>query len=220
MALAATASPAVQSEQEALYEIAERSLPGAGLGGYSLPTDLRFVVARAEGAGLISAEGRRYIDFVGGAGANILGANHPAVVAAVQAQAAKAIHVFGTLNDAAVRLSEKLVQSIPCAEKVIFTTTGSEATAYALRMARAFTGRDKVLKFEGAYHGNHDYAAFSQFPTAAATIRRPRPTAAACRALCKTPCWSPPTITWRPSSASSPPRRRIWPPSSSSRCSG
>ncbi len=157
-----------QSRQEALYEIAERTLPGAGLGGYSLPPELRFVVAAAEGAHLISAEGRHYIDFVGGAGANILGANHPAVVAAIQAQAAKAIHLFGTLNEAAILLSEKLVEAIPCAGKICFTTTGSEATAYALRMARAFTGRDKVLKFEGAYHGNHDYAAFSQFPAAAA----------------------------------------------------
>ncbi|MEO1193570.1 MAG: aminotransferase class III-fold pyridoxal phosphate-dependent enzyme [Pseudomonadota bacterium] len=164
MALAAEAP----SAQDLLYETAEATLPGAGLGGYSLPSDLRFIVERAEGAGLISVDGRRYIDFVGGAGANILGANHPTVVAAIQAQAAKAIHVFGTLNDTAIGLSERLVATIPCAEKVIFTTTGSEATAYALRMARAFTGRDKVLKFEGAYHGNHDYAAFSQFPTAAA----------------------------------------------------
>ncbi|GAB5469591.1 MAG: aminotransferase class III-fold pyridoxal phosphate-dependent enzyme [Rhodospirillales bacterium] len=171
MALAAPTDTATQktgTAQDALYDIAERTLPGAGLGGYSLPAELRFIVERAEGAALISADGRRYIDFVGGAGANILGANHPAVVAAIQAQAAKAIHVFGTLNDAAVALSERLVAAIPCAEKIVFTTTGSEATAYALRMARAFTGRDKVLKFEGAYHGNHDYAAFSQFPTAAA----------------------------------------------------
>ena len=154
--------------QDHLYAIAERTLPGAGLGGYSLPKDLRFAVSAAEGAHLICTQGRRYIDFVGGAGANILGANHPEVVAAIQAQAAKAIHVFGTLNEAAILLSEKLVAAIPCAEKICFTTTGSEATAYALRIARAFTGKDKVLKFEGAYHGNHDYASFSQFPTAAA----------------------------------------------------
>lgn len=157
-----------RSGQVALYEAAERALPGAGLGGYSLPEDLRFVVAEARGGRLISAEGRDYVDFVGGAGANILGANHPEVVAAVQAQAARALHVFGTLNTAAIALADKLVALIPCAEKLIFTTTGSEATAYAMRIARAFTGRDRVLKFEGAYHGNHDYASFSQFPTAAA----------------------------------------------------
>ncbi len=148
-----------------LYRIAERALPGAGLGGYSLPEDVRFVIAAARGARLISAEGREYVDYVGGAGANILGANHPAVVAAVQAQAAKGLHFFGTLNSTAIRLAERLVELIPCAGKLVFTTTGSEATAYAMRMARAFTGRDRILKFEGAYHGNHDYAAFSQFPT-------------------------------------------------------
>ena len=152
----------------ALYEKAERTLPGAGLGGYSLPADVRFVVAEAKGARLISAEGREYVDFVCGAGANILGANHPAVVEAVQQQAARGLHFFGTLNTAAIELSEILVDLIPCAEKMVFTTTGSEATFYAMRMARAFTGRDKVLKFEGAYHGNHDYASFSQFPTAPA----------------------------------------------------
>ncbi|MDX1540400.1 MAG: aminotransferase class III-fold pyridoxal phosphate-dependent enzyme, partial [Geminicoccaceae bacterium] len=157
-----------RSTQADLYEVAERALPGAGLGGYALPEDVRFVVAEARGARLISADGREYVDFVGGAGANILGANHPAVVAAVQAQAAKALHVFGTLNTTAIALAEKLLSVIPCAEKLIFSTTGSEATAYAMRIARAFTGRERILKFEGAYHGNHDYASFSQFPTAAA----------------------------------------------------
>ena len=81
-----------------LYERAERALPGAGLGGYSLPADLRFVIANARGARLVSAGGREYIDYVGGAGANILGANHPYVVEAVQRQAAKGLHFFGTLN--------------------------------------------------------------------------------------------------------------------------
>jgi len=147
-----------------LFKLAENNLPGAGLGGHSLPEDARFIIAEARGARLISTEGREYVDYVGGAGANILGANHPAVVAAVQEQAAKGLHFFGTLNATAIELSQVLTDIIPCAERIIFTTTGSEATAYAMRMARAFTGRDKILKFEGAYHGNHDYASFSQFP--------------------------------------------------------
>jgi len=162
MAMTQSAPRAVQ---EQLYERAERALPGAGLGGYALPEHLRFVIAEARGARLIAADGREYIDYVGGAGANILGANHPRVVEAVQRQAARGLHYFGTLNETAIELADRLLGLIPCAEKLIFTTTGSEATAYALRIARAFTGRDKVLKFEGAYHGNHDYAAFSQFPT-------------------------------------------------------
>jgi glutamate-1-semialdehyde 2,1-aminomutase len=151
--------------QDALYRVAERSLPGAGLGGYALPEDVRFVIAEGRGSRVRSVEGRWYIDYVGGAGANILGHGHPEVLEAVGRQAAKGMHFFGTLNEAAIALSEKLVDLIPCAERLAFTTTGSEATFYAMRIARAFTGRQKVLKFEGAYHGNHDYSSFSLFPT-------------------------------------------------------
>lgn len=150
--------------QDRLYTMAEHALPGAGLGGYSLPERVRFVIDDARGARLTSADGREYIDYVGGAGANILGANHPAVVEAVQRQATRGLHFFGTLNSTAIELASRLQELIPCAERLAFTTTGSEATAYAMRIARAHTGRDKVLKFEGAYHGNHDYASFSQFP--------------------------------------------------------
>ena len=158
-------APAASEVQKQLYEIAERALPGAGLGGYSLPDHLRFVIDDARGARVRAADGREYIDYVGGAGANILGANHPRVVEAVQRQAAKGLHFFGTLNVSAIELAGRLLDLIPCAEKLLFTTTGSEATAYAMRIARAFTGRDAILKFEGAYHGNHDYASFSQFPS-------------------------------------------------------
>ena len=151
---------------DALFELAERVLPGAGLGGYALPEDIRFVFAEGAGARLRDVEGRDYIDYVGGAGALILGHSHPAVVTAAQEQTARGLHMFGTLNAPAIRLAARLVEDIPCAEKIVYATTGSEATAYALRLARAFTGRDLVMKFEGAYHGNHDYALTSTFPSA------------------------------------------------------
>ena len=153
------------AEQDRLYEIAETNLPGAGLGGYSLPADIRFVAKSGIGSRLEAVDGRSYIDYVGGAGANIIGHCHPAVVETVQRQAERGLHFFGTLNDTAIELSDKLVSLIPCAEKIAFATTGSEATFYAMRMARAFTGKDKILKFEGAYHGNHDYSSFALFPT-------------------------------------------------------
>jgi glutamate-1-semialdehyde 2,1-aminomutase len=149
-----------------LFAVAEQVLPGAGLGGYALADDIRFVFAEGAGARLRDVEGRAYIDYVGGAGALILGHSHPAVVAAAQAQTARGSHMFGTLNEVAIRLAARLVADIPCAEKIVYATTGSEATAYAMRLARAFTGRDLILKFEGAYHGNHDYALTSTFPTA------------------------------------------------------
>ena len=83
----------------------------------------------------------------------------------MQRQAARGLHFFGTLTATAIELAARLQELIPCAERLAFTTTGSEATAYAMRIARAYTGRDKVLKFEGGYHGNHDYASFSIAPT-------------------------------------------------------
>lgn len=156
------------ADQRTYYETAERVLPGAGLGGYALPEDVRFVIREGHGGRLVSVDGREYVDFVCGAGATIIGHDHPAVIEAVQARVSKGLHFFGTLNDAAVELADLLVEIIPCAERVLFTTTGSEATAYSMRIARAVTGKQKILKFEGAYHGNHDYAAFSQFPTRAA----------------------------------------------------
>ena len=158
-------APRDAGTQDRLYAKAERALPGAGLGGYALPEHVRFVIDDAHGARLTSADGREYIDYVGGAGANILGANHPMVVEAVQRQAARGLHFFGTLTSTAIELAARLQELIPCAERLAFTTTGSEATAYAMRIARAYTGRDKVLKFEGGYHGNHDYASFSIAPT-------------------------------------------------------
>lgn len=151
---------------EAYYELAERLLPGAGLGGYSLPNDVRFVIHKGEGSRLQDVRGRWYIDYVGGAGALILGHAHPAIVAAVQDQAAKGMHFFGTLNEAALLLARELQAAIPCAEKITFTSTGSEATFYAMRMARAHSGKSKILKFEGGYHGNHDYSAYSVTPKA------------------------------------------------------
>ena len=148
------------------FTSAERTLPGAGLGGYALADEIRFVFSHGRGPRLWDVDGLEYIDYTGGAGALILGHSHPAVVEAALEQTARGMHMFGTLNDMAIRLAARLVDDIPCAEKIAFATTGSEATAYALRLARAATGREKVMKFEGAYHGNHDYALVSTFPKA------------------------------------------------------
>ncbi len=144
--------------------MAENALPGAGLGSYSLADDIRLIYSHGKGSRFWDVDGREFIDYVGGAGALILGHSHPAVVQAAREQAERGAHMFGSLNDVAVHLADRLVKDIPCAEKIAFATTGSEATAYAMRLARAHTGRDRILKFEGAYHGNHDYAIVSTFP--------------------------------------------------------
>ena len=159
------ANPLPASEN--LFAIADACLPGGGLGGYALADDIRLIFARGEGSRFYDTRGREYIDYAGGAGALILGHSHPAVVAAAQEAAATGMHMFGAPNEAAVQLAQRLVNDIPCAQKIAYATTGSEATAYAMRLARAFTGREKIMKFEGAYHGNHDYALVSTFSPAA-----------------------------------------------------
>ncbi len=156
----------------AQFEIAEACLPGAGLGGYALADGIRFVFSHGAGPRFWDTDGKEYIDYTSGAGALILGHAHLAVVKAAQDQTARGMHMFGVLNDVAIRLAGRLVADIPCAEKIAYATTGSEATAYAMRLARAFTGRDKVMKFEGAYHGNHDYALVSTFPKAIGQLPR------------------------------------------------
>ncbi len=170
-------SPATQASsgtlsQRELFEIADRVLPGSGLGSYSLADDIRLIYSHGKGSRMWDVDGNEYIDYVGGAGALILGHSHPAVVAAAKAQFDRGAHMFGSLNDVAVHLAERLVNDIPCAEKIAYATTGSEATAYAMRLARAFTGRNKILKFEGGYHGNHDYAIVSTFPKEAGAYPR------------------------------------------------
>ena len=177
----AEAAPATTSErpgamsQAEYYEIAHRVLPGGAFGSYALPEDVRFVIHKGAGSRLQDVDGRWYIDFVGGAGALLLGHAHPAIVEAAQAQVAKGLHFFGTLHEPVLQLANILIDIIPCAEKMCFASTGSEATAYALRMARAYTGRDKILKFEGGYHGNHDYSNFSVSPSALSNYPQGRP---------------------------------------------
>ena len=128
-------SPVGAMSHEEYYELAAQVLPGAGLGGYSLPEDVRFVIHRGEAGRLQDSRGRWYIDYVGGAGALILGHAFPSVVAAVQGAAPKGLHFFGTLNEKAIQLAKELVGAIPCAEKIAYTTTRSEATLYAIRIA-------------------------------------------------------------------------------------
>jgi glutamate-1-semialdehyde 2,1-aminomutase len=160
---------------EEYYKIADAVLPGGGLGGYSLPEDLRFVIHKGEAGRLQDVRGKWYVDYVCGAGALVLGHAHPAVVDAAREAVGGGLHFFGTLNEYCIKLAAELVEAIPCAEKIAFSTTGSEATFYAMRIARAFTGRNKILKCEGGYHGNHDYSNFSVTPGAVSNYPAGRP---------------------------------------------
>ncbi len=110
---------------------------------------------RGVGAHLIDVDGKNYIDYVGSWGPAILGHAHPVVVQAVQATAANGLS-FGAPNELENQLAAKICQHLPSIEKIRFVNSGTEATMSAIRLARGYTSRDKILKFEGCYHGHAD----------------------------------------------------------------
>lgn len=112
-------------------------------------------VRRAEGCYLFGEDGRRYIDYVGSWGPMIAGHAHPDVVDAVKSAVDRGLS-FGTPTVAETRLADRVCQLVPSMERLRFVSSGTEATMSAIRLARAFTGRDKVVKFEGNYHGHSD----------------------------------------------------------------
>jgi glutamate-1-semialdehyde 2,1-aminomutase len=112
-------------------------------------------IARARGSHKWDVQGREYIDYWMGHGALLLGHGHPAVVKAIQEQAADGLH-YGGCHDLEVRWAEMICRIVPCADRVRFTNSGSEATHLAGRLARAWTGRSKIVKLEGHFHGWHD----------------------------------------------------------------
>src|SRR4051812_26215875 len=143
---------------DSLFERAQRVIPG----GVNSPVRAFRAVGgtprffeRAAGAYLWDADGRRYIDYVGSWGPMLLGHTHPAVVSAVQASAARALS-FGAPTQQETQLAELLCQLVPSLERVRLVSSGTEATMTAIRLARGFTGRKLIVKFEGCYHGHAD----------------------------------------------------------------
>lgn len=157
------------------FASAERLLPGGALGGNALPGDTRFVFARGDGSRFWDSSGNEYIDYVLGSGTMFIGHAHPKIQEAVTEQVRRGTHFFAYLNEQAIQLAERVTPHIRCAERIRFTTAGSDSTFHAIRLARAFTGRSLVLKFEGAYHGVHDYAQLSTAPKQSANYPTPIP---------------------------------------------
>src|SRR5499425_3361048 len=151
------------AEETMLLERARQRLPGGVLGSSRYADEAAFVVKRGQGAKIYDVSGREYIDYVLASGPLILGHAHPAVVAAVRTQIEGGSTYF-MVNEPIIELAEEVCRALPCAEQVRFTSTGSEATFFALRVARTSRQRDKILKFEGGYHGAHDYAMMSSAP--------------------------------------------------------
>ncbi|MCO5089523.1 aminotransferase class III-fold pyridoxal phosphate-dependent enzyme [Bosea sp. (in: a-proteobacteria)] len=157
------------------FATAERLLPGGALGGNALPGDAKFVFARGDGSRFWDASGNEYIDYVLGSGTMFVGHAHPRIQEAVTEQVKRGTHFFAYLNEQAIELAARVTPHIRCAERIRFTTAGSDSTFHAIRLSRAFTGRSKVLKFEGAYHGVHDYAQLSTAPKTLNNFPNPLP---------------------------------------------
>ena len=151
------------TDQADLLKRAAHVLPGGVLGNHRSGAGLEFVVKEGRGAYLWDTNGRRYVDYLLGSGPMLLGHAHPAVVEAVRRQVERGTS-YMLLNEPAIELAEELVRAVPCAEQVRYTSSGTEATFFALRVARAFRKRDTVMKFEGGFHGTHDYGMMSVSP--------------------------------------------------------
>ena len=146
------------SNSEELYQRAQKTIPGGvnspvrafnGVGGTPL------FIERAEGVYLYDADGKAYIDYVGSWGPMICGHANPEIIDAVKKAADKGLS-FGAPTELEIDLAEQICNIMPGMDQIRMTSSGTEATMSAIRLARGFTGRDKIIKFEGCYHGHGD----------------------------------------------------------------
>ena len=156
-----------------LVEQAKRVLPGGSFG--NMPAEV--ILKEGKGGRVWDEAGKEYVDFLLGSGPMFVGHAHPEVTAAVQAQVPLGTTFFGN-NRHGIALAEAIVDAVPCADQVRFVCSGTEADLYAMRAARAFRKRDKILKFEGGYHGMSDYALMSLAPKKPGNFPRPSPDSA------------------------------------------
>ena len=147
----------------ALYERATKTFPSGVTHDSRYASPFPIYVTRAQGSRKWDVDGNEYVDYFGGHGALLLGHCHPAVTEAVVEQAQKGSH-YGASHELEVRWGELVNEIVPSSEGVKFTSSGTEATMLAMRMARAFTGRDRIVKVQGHFHGWHDYAAVAMLP--------------------------------------------------------
>lgn len=139
---------------------ANEVLPAGGFGNF----DPGIVIARGEGSRVWDEDGNEYVDYLIGSGPMLLGHGHPEVMEAVLEQLPKGMTFFAN-NARGIELAEAIVDAVPCCEQVRFVAAGGEADMYAIRLARAYTGRSKILKFEGGYHGMSAEAQMSLAPS-------------------------------------------------------
>ncbi len=146
--LKAQPSPAIGHSQADWIARAHEVLPAGGFGNF----DPGIIIKEGKGSRVWDEDGREYIDYLIGSGPMLLGHGHPEVLEAVLEQLPKGMTFFAN-NARGIELAEEICQAVACAEQVRYVSSGGEADMYAMRLARAFTGRDKIMKFEGGYHG-------------------------------------------------------------------
>ncbi len=156
-----TGWPVPTAASRALFARANAVSPGGVQGEGRSATPYPLFMTRAQGSRIWDVDGNEYIDFHSSFGAVLLGHNDARINAAVVRAMNEHGVSFSAANPLEVELAERLVGMIPSAERVVFSCTGTEATYHAIRLARGFTGRERILKFEGNYHGWHDYVAWS-----------------------------------------------------------
>jgi glutamate-1-semialdehyde 2,1-aminomutase len=159
-------SPDRWSQSRSLLERSRRSLAGGVSSPFRAKAPVPLFLADAQGSRMTDVDGNCYIDYALAWGPLILGHRHPSVVAAVREQADRP-HIYGAQHELEYQVAELIQKLVPCAERVAFTSSGSEAVQIVLRLARAFTGRRLIVKFEGHYHGWMDSVLLSYKPSAA-----------------------------------------------------
>jgi glutamate-1-semialdehyde 2,1-aminomutase len=156
-----------------LMSKAKRVLPGGSFG--NMPAEV--ILREGRGGRVFDEAGREYVDYLLGSGPMFIGHADPEVTAAVQAQLPLGTTFFAN-NRHGIALAEAICEAVPCADQVRFVCSGTEADLYAMRAARAFRKRDKILKFEGGYHGMSDYALMSLAPKRPGNFPQPVPDSA------------------------------------------
>jgi glutamate-1-semialdehyde 2,1-aminomutase len=157
----------------ALYERAARHMPYGVASTFQANDPYPIYVARGAGSHLWDVDGNEYVDFHGGFGCNVVGHAHPKIAAAIEHAARSGTH-FACTTEVTVAFAEELCRRFRL-EKVRFANSGTEATMDAIRIARAATGRDDIVKIEGSYHGHHDTVMFSVVPNSDALGGRDQP---------------------------------------------
>ncbi len=159
---------------------AKRSLaafPAGSNGEFNFPPQMAMVIAHGKGCYLWDSGSKRYLDFSMGWGSVLVGHAREEIAEAVAARAYRGAN-FAHVTEDSLALAEEIIRVSPACDRVRFCASGTEATMYAVRLARAFTGRPNVIKFEGAYHGGNEVGVTSLFPSRLREFPRPEPTSA------------------------------------------